>query len=99
MKQVRLVFTFYKSFIMASGIITLACISTVYMNGLKMLSALLLFKLFTCGLIILYISLYKKNEFYYYHNLGLSKLRLWLYTIGVDLILFILLTAAILWML
>lgn len=95
MKQLRLVLTFYKSFIVASGIITLACLSTLYMNGLQTMTAILLFKLLTMGLIILFINSYKKNEFYYYQNLGLPKVTLWLFALGIDFILFVILIAAI----
>ena len=73
----------------ASTIITMACLSALWINGLKALSAMLIFKLFTSGLIILYINMYKKKEFYYYQNLGLPKTHLWIYTMGLDLVLFV----------
>ncbi|OQX75746.1 MAG: hypothetical protein B6D64_11140 [Bacteroidetes bacterium 4484_276] len=97
MRQLRIVLTFYKSFIIASGIITLTCLSALHINGLKVLSAILLFKLFTLGIIILYINLYKKKEFYYYQNLGLSKPTLWIYTLATDLILFVSLITLMQW--
>lgn len=89
MRLFRIVFTFYKSFIVASSIITITCLSTLFINGLKTLSTILCFKLFTLGIIILYINLYKKKEFYYYQNLGLPKIHLWIYALGLDLILFV----------
>jgi hypothetical protein len=95
--NVRKILTFYKSFVFVSSVITLTCVSAININGLEILTAVLLFKLFTLGIIILYINLYKKNEFYYYHNLGLSKLTLWIYTSGIDLLLFFLSIAVLLW--
>lgn len=91
MNQLRILFTFYKSFIIASSIITIACLNTLYVNGLRTLTTILVFKLLTLGLIIMFINMYKKNEFYYYHNLGLSKLKLWLSTLGFDMALFVVL--------
>lgn len=95
MNKLRLMFTFYKSFIIASGIITIACLNNLYLYGLRTLTAILIFKLMTLVLIILFINLYKKNEFYYYHNLGLSKLKLWLSTLGIDMALFVVLIVII----
>jgi len=97
MRLFRIVFTFYKSFIVASGIISIACLSTIFINGLKTLSSVLIFKLFTLGIIILYINLYKKKEFYYYQNLGLPRTHLWIYALGLDLILFVSSIILIIW--
>lgn len=91
----KLILTFYRSFIAASSLITMACLSAISINGLKILPAVLLFKLVTLGIIILYINLYKKKEFYYYQNLGFPKLMLWIFTLGIDLVVFILLIAVI----
>ena len=73
---------------MASSIITISSMYLMYMYGLHAISFLFWLKIFTLGIIILFINSYKKNEFYYYQNLGLSKLFLWLTTITIDLILF-----------
>ena len=48
-------------------------------------------KIITLGLIVFFINNYKRNEFYYYKNLGLSKLRLWVSILLFDFILFIIL--------
>ena len=97
MRLFRIIFTFYKSFIVASSIISIACLSSLFINGLKTLSAILLFKFFTLGIIILYINLYKKKEFYYYQNLGLPKTHLWIYALGLDLLLFVSLIILLIW--
>ena len=90
--------TFYRSYFIVSNIITLACLGLIHVHGLKIFSALLVLKVSTLGIIVLFIDLYKKKEFYYYRNLGLSKLKLWGFTLGLDLGLFILLIAMITWL-
>lgn len=89
MKHLKLVITFYKSFFAASSLITVVCLSTLFLYGLKTFSAIFLFKLITLGVIVLYINLYKKREFYYYHNLGLPKKHLWIYALGLDFLVFV----------
>jgi hypothetical protein len=69
------------------------------MNGLKVLSTVLMFKLIMLGIIILYINLFRKKEFYYYQNLGLSKSILWIYTVTIDLVIFFLLIVVLVWIL
>jgi len=38
------------------------------------------FKIATLGLIFYFINNYKSNQYYYYQNLGISKLMLWVTT-------------------
>ena len=90
MNNIRIVLTFYSSFIIASSLITLACLISIYKNGPGALAYLLPLKIFSAGVIIIFINHFKKNEFYYYQNLGLSKTSLWLITMGIDMIIFIL---------
>jgi type III secretory pathway component EscU len=61
----------------------------IYMYGISIFTVLIWFKLITLGIIVYYINSYKKNEFYYYQSLGLSKLFLWISTILIDLSLFV----------
>lgn len=92
MKQVRLILTFYKSFAIVSFVITLACIGALYgfgKNGIHILQAFFWFKIFTLGVTVYSINTYKKNQFYYYRNLGLSKLKLWVPILTFDFIFFL----------
>ncbi len=91
MRILRLLGTFYKSYLIASSIITIICMQLIYMYGISIITVLFWFKLITLGIIILYINSYKKNEFYYYQSLGLSKLFLWVSTILIDTSLFVIL--------
>ena len=89
MRTLRLIGTFYKSYLIASNIITIICIELIYKYGINIITVLIWFKLITLGLIAYYINSYKKNEFYYYQNLGLSKLFLWISTMTIDVSLFV----------
>ncbi|MDB5120068.1 MAG: hypothetical protein JWN56_1286 [Sphingobacteriales bacterium] len=91
---IRLIITFYKSFAFASNLITLSCLYLIIWYGEKaiyIVQALFWFKIITLGLIFYYIQSSKKDEFYYYKNLGLTKKHLWISTLTVDFILFLIL--------
>jgi hypothetical protein len=47
------------------------------------------FKIATLGLTFYYINGYKNREYYYYQNLGVSRLLLWASTIVFDFALFL----------
>jgi type III secretory pathway component EscU len=59
------------------------------MYGLSILNILLWFKIITLGILFYYINNRKKNEFYYYKNLGLTKQILWTLTLLFDILLFV----------
>lgn len=89
MRTIKLIIHFYKSFAFASWIITLSCIFITYYQGIMAFTTLFWFKIITLGVIVYFISSYKRDEFYYYKNLGLSKLLLCISTLVFDFILFI----------
>jgi hypothetical protein len=92
MRAIRLVFTFYKLYAFASLVITLSCLSIIYTWGISTFAVLFWFKIITLGLIFYYIQNFKKDKFYYYKNLGLSKKQLWIWTFAFDFILFLILS-------
>jgi len=47
------------------------------------------FKIFTLAVIVYSTNLYKKNEFYYYKNLGFSKFKLWIPILTFDFLFFL----------
>jgi hypothetical protein len=47
-------------------------------------------KVLTGAVIYFFVNEYKQKEYYYYHNLGLSKKQLWVATAGFDFGVFIL---------
>ena len=91
MKIIRLIGRFYKTFIVASILITLICVSIVHTYGIATFTALFWFKIITLGIIVYHTNNYKKNEFYYYKNLGVSKLLLWIPSLLFDFVLFLVL--------
>lgn len=72
-----------------SWVISLFCLAMIYMQGPGIIAPLFWFKLITLGIIILFINSYKRNEFYYYQNSGVSKMLLWVSTLLLDITLFI----------
>jgi hypothetical protein len=87
MRKLLLILTFYRSFALVSFIITLACVSIIYRNGISTLTVLIWFKMATLALFFYYISSYKRNEMYYYKNLGVSPQALWIPTLLFDFVL------------
>lgn len=93
MKTFRLILTFYKSFAALSMMLTLTCLFILFeygFNGIYILQTLFWFKLITLGLIFYFTNSYKKSEYYYYKNLGISKQKLWIPILIFDLSIFIL---------
>jgi len=89
MRKIQLVLLFYKSYFLPSFLITLSCINLTFIYGLSILNILLWFKIITLGILFYYINNRKKNEFYYYKNLGLTKQILWTLTLLFDILLFV----------
>lgn len=95
MKTARLIITFYKSFAFASNLITLSCLGLIIYyqeKAIYIFQALFWFKIITLGVIFYFIHSYKKDEFFYYKNLGLTKKQLWISTLIFDFLLFFVLT-------
>jgi hypothetical protein len=91
LKKLQLIWTFYKGFVLVSTLITACCLYLFWQNGFGIFVVLFWFKIITLGLIYYFINAYKKKEFYYYQNLGISKLLLWTTTLVFDFVLFIIL--------
>jgi len=96
MKTIRLILTFYKSFAFISFLITFICLGLISgfilvgdPKGISFIQILFWFKIFTLAITVYTINFYKKNEFYYYKNLGLSKLKLWIPIITFDFLFFL----------
>ncbi len=90
-KTIRLLISFYSSFFLLNALVTLSCLLLFLEYGHSILTTLWCFKLATLVLVMYFINIYKRKQFYYYYNLGLTKTFLWTRTLGFDLALFILL--------
>jgi hypothetical protein len=89
LKKIRLIVLFYRNFWLASLLITLACLGLFWEYGYSIFATLFWFKLATLFIIYRYIRSYKSKEFYYYQNLGVSKMLLWISTLSVDLLVYL----------
>lgn len=89
LKTIKLISTFYRSFMLPSSLITIACLVLFWKYGFGVFSTLFWFKIGTLGLTFYFIDNYKNKEYYYYQNLGVSKVLLWSVTLSFDFALFI----------
>ena len=89
-KTIKLIVTFYQSFIIAAWTITICCIWIFKSAGWVSFSALFWFKAATLGLIYYFVNNHRSKEIFYYQNLGVSKTVLWSATLIFDFLLFIL---------
>jgi len=97
LKKIKLLFTFYSSYMVAAMVITACCVYLIWKadtDKILILSILLWFKLITMALIYFFMNEYKKKEYFYYQNLGVTKLLLWTTTLSFDLTVFLLTTVA-----
>src|SRR6187402_903514 len=77
LKTIRLLYTFYRGFLLTSFIITSCCLFLFWRYGLGLFVVLFWFKIITLLLTFYFINDYTKKEYYYYQNLGISKAFLW----------------------
>ena len=88
---IRLIWTFYKNFLPLSIIITAFCLRAFWIYGFSAFFGIFWGKIVTLGLTYYLINSNKKNEYYYYQNLGLAKTLLWAATLVFDFVFFLLL--------
>ena len=88
-RSIRLIVTFYNTFIIPSILISLLSAVTLMKSGLSFFIVVFWFKLISMASIITFINSYRKKEFFYYQNLGLSKLALWSGSLVIDFVLFL----------
>ncbi len=89
-KLIRLILAFYRSFYLATGLITICCVSIFWKYGLSTFAPILWFKLLTLYLTFYFINAYQHKTFYYYQNLGISRTVLWVVVFSIDLLIFFL---------
>ena len=89
LKTIRLILTFYRSYFLATSLITISCISIFWKYGISTFTVLFWFKIITLTLVYYFIKAFKAKEFLYYQNLGVSKFLLWISTLTFDFIIFL----------
>lgn len=90
LKIIRLLWTFYENFLLLSAIVTLFCVRLFAAHGFDIFFGIFWCKLLTLALTYYFVDINKKNEYYYYQNLGIAKTLLWSATLSFDFLLFIL---------
>jgi len=90
MKKIRSILSFYLSFAFPCIILTAVCMRFLYMYGITSFAFLFWFKIATLGVMYYLTNMYKHAEFYYYKNLGITRLTLWISAFGLDMVLFML---------
>lgn len=94
-RTLNLLYRFYLSFCLVSIIMTLVSMVLLFQLGLGAAVIILWFKIITMVIFAWYINSYKSKEFYYYRNLGLSKFKLFAWTLGFDFVVFVLLMVSV----
>ena len=88
-KTIRLIWTFYKNFLLASLVITACCLKLFWEYGFSIFAGLFWLKAATLALTYYFINQNRKKEYYYFQNLGVSKGLLWTTTLSFDFVLYI----------
>jgi len=73
----------------------MSCLSAFWNYGFSIFAGIFWLKVATLGLTYYFINDYKRNEFYYYQNLGVSKGLLWTSILIFDFALFLFLIVEI----
>lgn len=95
MKKIRLLLTFYRGFGFVALFFSCISASILFEKGFSAFNIVFWFKIITTTIIVYNVSTNRRNEFFYYQNLGLSKTILWSVTLSFDFIIFILTTIII----
>ncbi len=96
MKKFQLFLSFYKSIAVASIAITIGALSIIYIHGIDTFIFVFWFKNLTLFFILYANNSYKRDEYFYYLNLGIPKKHLWISSALFDIFIFIILLIIIL---
>lgn len=89
LRIIRIILTFYSSYSFSSICISVIAAVVFWKVGMSFFVFVFWFKLLSMGFIITYIDQYRKEEYLYYRNLGVSKTTLWGASLLFDFILFV----------
>jgi hypothetical protein len=89
LKVLRLYFTFFQGFFLPAFLISLGGSAILFVWGMQAFMAVFWYKIVTMFVLYSFVKRYKKKEFFYYQNLGLSLLKLWSFALIIDMFLFI----------
>ena len=95
LKSLRIVSSLIKKFVFPSVLTTIVCLYLLLKYGFGIFVVMFWFKIVTAAMTFYFINTYYKNIYYYYYNLGISKLQIWATALIFDFGLFISLYALI----
>lgn len=91
-QKLKLCLIFYRSCGFVSLLVSLICAYFFLKDGVSVYMPLFWLKAISVALVYFYIKEYRKHEFYFYKNLGISKKALWVFYFSFDLFIHICLT-------
>ncbi len=93
-RKAKLILLFYRSWAVASNLVTVVCAVTLANTSVMMLPFLLLLKAGVQALIWYVMREFGSRRLYYFTNLGLTPRALWGWSMAFDLTIFAICTAA-----
>jgi len=88
LKTIRFALIFYTSFAFTSICFSLGSCSILFVLGIDQLTIAIWFKICTTAVVYYFSNTYQYKTFFYYQNLGVSKRKLWFYSLSFDFILY-----------
>lgn len=87
-RKTGILFTFYRYFMWVSLLMNAGCAYFLWKNGMSAYATLFWLKIFSMGASLYLVNDFRKQEYFYFYNFGLSKKMLWITTLSFDLVLF-----------
>jgi hypothetical protein len=91
----KLLWTFYRYSVVPNVLMTLVCAALFWEYGPSIFAAQLFLKVVTVAVVSFFVRSHYGREFYYYQNLGLSRVFLWTTTLSFDLLIYFALLFAV----
>lgn len=89
MKKSALILRFYGNFVVASNLMTYSCWKMIdFWKMTSIIPVIFIFKIATLIIVYLWINDRKQKEYFFYYNQGISKMKLWTYSLCIDIFLF-----------
>ncbi len=87
-KKLKLGFLFYRSLFLLSFVTSLVAGYFCFQHGMVVFLPVFIFKIIIASIGFILINNYKSKEYFYYFNLGIRKIQLWIMVFCWDFLLF-----------
>lgn len=88
-RKAKLILLFYRSWAVASNLVTALCVVTLANTSVMMLPGIMLLKIAASALIWYFMREFGSRRLYYFTNLGMTPRALWCWSMTFDLIIFL----------